>query len=400
DLTNTKWDYTSPFEYDPLQFRKVEIIDLPTGLSINIADYVDYRNKDAGTYHATIEEIQNSNTNYYNPLGDNKYIYNKGDGEFPWTLEWEITTKKLNLTWTTKASENNDFTYYEVVGEEVALIKQDGYLFYADGDYNNATGTATGDPIELSDIEVPKKRVDRYWVVAVLKDSKNYEIVSGKAQRFTVGSLKEMVKVELKDTQPFIYNGNVYGQDIIVTSDEGTLTSAHIDKTYYNVDDRDNPLPGAPTDAGKYVLVLALKDGLGLEDDYELTVREIKFEIEQAEVEIALSKSEYKYDGQEKAGEFVIVSNNYDLSKIAMTYYKETKDFPLSADALPCDAGKYIVELSLPDGETNYKIKSGCEELEFTIAKAQIVAKWVNGENNVPMLSGLDETTKAIVGYV
>ncbi|MDE5548952.1 MAG: hypothetical protein K2J13_01730, partial [Clostridia bacterium] len=235
DLTNTKWDYTSPYEYDPLQFRKVEIIDLPTGLSINSADYVQNSNrqKNAGKYTAELLSIQNSNTNYYTPMATNKdtYIYNKDDNEFPWKLEWEITSQKLNLTWTTKASENNDFTYWEVSGAELEQIA--GYKFYANSDYNNTIGEATGDDIELSDIVVPKKQIDVYWVVAVLKDANNYEIVSGKAQRFTVGSLKEMVKVELKDTQPFIYNGNVYGQDIIVTSDEGTLTAANIVRTYY-----------------------------------------------------------------------------------------------------------------------------------------------------------------------
>ncbi|MBD5086266.1 MAG: hypothetical protein HDT32_02735, partial [Clostridiales bacterium] len=92
---------------------------------------------------------------------------------------------------------------------------------------------------------------------------------------------------------------------------------------------------------------------------------------------------------------------NYDVSKISVKYYKGTKDFPLGDEELPCDAGKYIVVFSLTtDDANNYKIKSGCEELEFTIAKAQIVAKWVNGENNVPMLSGLDDTLKGIVGYV
>ncbi|MBD5100469.1 MAG: hypothetical protein HDT29_04260, partial [Clostridiales bacterium] len=78
-----------------------------------------------------------------------------------------------------------------------------------------------------------------------------------------------------------------------------------------------------------------------------------------------------------------------------------TKDFPLSAGELPCDTGKYIVELSLPTADANnYKIKSGCEEFDFEITKAQIVAKWVNGDNNIPVLSGLDDTTKAIIGYI
>ena len=28
------------------------------------------------------------------------------------------------------------------------------------------------------------------------------------------------------------------------------------------------------------------------------------------------------------------------------------------------------------------------------------MAKWVNGDNNIPVLSGLDDTTKAIIGYI
>ncbi|MDE6614095.1 MAG: hypothetical protein K2K24_01155, partial [Clostridia bacterium] len=387
----------------PVQDQKVRITGLPDGLTITDTNYRDNSKRAADKYTAKIVgTLGNANaSNYYTPsvTDKNTYIYNKDDGVFPWTLEWEIKPKEITLTWIQKASDNNDFTYWVVVGEEAELIEQNGYLFYAEENYDDLTGTPTGDSIQLSEITVPKREVHYYWVVAVLKDAKNYTMAN-KAQSFSVGSLKEMVKVKLKDTEPFIYNGSPYGQEIIVESDESILTSAQIDKTYYNVNDRDNPLSGAPINAGKYILVLDLKEGLGLEEGYELTVKNIEFEIEQAEVEIALSKNEYKYDGQEKAGDFQVTSNNYNIDDILLTYYKETKDFKLDGDKLPCDAGKYIVVLSLPNDENNYRIKSGCEELEFTIAKAQIVAKWVNGENNVPMLSGLDETTKAIVGYV
>ncbi|MDE5548791.1 MAG: hypothetical protein K2J13_00915, partial [Clostridia bacterium] len=236
DLTNAKWDYTGPKEYNPLQDQKVRITGLPDGLTITDTNYRDNSKRAAEKYTAKIVgTLGNANaSNYYTPsvTDKNTYIYNKDDGVFPWTLEWEIKPKEITLTWIQKASENNDFTYWVVVGEEAELIDQNGYLFYAEENYDDLTGTSTGDSIQLSEITVPKREVHYYWVVAVLKDAKNYTMAN-KAQSFSVGSLKEMVKVKLKDTQPFIYNGSPYGQEIIVESDESILTSAQIVKKYY-----------------------------------------------------------------------------------------------------------------------------------------------------------------------
>ena len=283
DLTSAKWDYVSPFEYDPLVNQVVKIIDLPSGLTITSpADYSNNRKKDAGSYTAKVENIQNSNVNYITPSFTDKdtYIYKDGE-EFPWTLDWEIAPKKLTLTWVAKNSDNNDFVYYVVSGVEAERI--DSYLYYKSADYDNSTGLATGSDIKLSDIVVPNKDVHAYWAVAVLTDSKNYEIANGKAQRFTVGSYKEIVKIELKDSKPFVYNGNQYGKEIKVSSDDNTLTSANIVKKYYKDSVSDaNELSDAPKDAGKYILAVSLQDGL--EDDYEIIVKEIAFEIEKARI--------------------------------------------------------------------------------------------------------------------
>ncbi|MDE7191444.1 MAG: hypothetical protein K2O35_03165, partial [Clostridia bacterium] len=310
DLTNMKWDYTNPKEYNPLLNQTVKLIDLPEGLTISDADYSNNRFKPAGEYEAKVVAIQNSNDNYYTPSLTDKDTYIYGGNEFPWTLKWKIVPKKLTLNWVEKNSDNNDFVYWVVSGDEEERI--DSYLFYQDGDYDSATGVATGAPIALSDIVVKNKEVHAYWVVAILKDTNNYEIESNKAKRFTVGSLKEIVRVELKDAQPFVYNGKPYGQDLKVLCDDNTLTSAHIVTKYYkdNVSDA-NILTEAPKDAGKYILVMSLQDGL--ENDYELIIKKIEFEIVKAKITAVWDTS----------GQIPVLSNLDDTLKdiIGYIYY-------------------------------------------------------------------------------
>ncbi|MBD5099948.1 MAG: hypothetical protein HDT29_01415 [Clostridiales bacterium] len=289
DLSNTKWDYTTSKEYNPLLTQTVKIIDLPKGLTLTDADYLNNRFKAAGTYEAEVVSIINSNSNYYNPSLTDKdtYIYKDGE-EFPWKLEWQISPKKLNLTWVEKYSDNNDFIYYIVSGDEAERV--DSYLYYRASDYNNTTGEVTGTPIALSDIEVKSKQVDAYWAVAVLKDKNNYEIENNREKRFTVGSYKEIVKVEFKDAASFVYNGNQQGNEIKVSSDENTLTSANIVKKYYKDSVSDgNLLSEAPTNVGKYILVVSLQEGL--EDDYEIIIKNVEFEIEKAKITVAWDKS-------------------------------------------------------------------------------------------------------------
>ncbi|MDE5756442.1 MAG: hypothetical protein K2I23_05060, partial [Clostridia bacterium] len=283
DLSGTKWSYMSPFEFDSLIYRKVELIDLPKGLSLTENDYSgDYRKRDAGTYRVTIKNIKNDNpSNYETPSfiegGRNTYIYNDGE-DFPWILEWKIEPKKLNLRWTPKMSDNSDFEYFVVVGDELQYLK-DKYTFYEEANYDNVNGVAVGSPIAFEDIVVHKKQKDSYWVVAELKDDKNYMIASNKAQPFTVGTEKELVKVELKDKGPFEYNGEKYGEELIVTSDDGMLTSAHIVKKYYKDSiDAANELKEAPTNAGDYIIVLAFESSVP-EEDYEFITNEIRFTI-------------------------------------------------------------------------------------------------------------------------
>ncbi|MDE7372430.1 MAG: hypothetical protein K2N18_00005, partial [Clostridia bacterium] len=368
DLTTAKWNYTNPQEYDPLQFRTVQIVDLPDGLKIDSTDYSNNRNKNAGPYTAKVVNIQNSNNNYYTPSITDKTTYIYNDAEFPWTLDWEIAPKKLTLNWVEKNSDNNDFVYYVVNGDEAERIES--YLYYKDADYDNTTGVASGSPIALSDIQIVSKQVDAYWAVAVLKDPNNYTIESNKAKRFTVGSLKEIVRVELKDNSPFIYNGNQYGKDLIVSSDENTLTSAHIVKKYYKDSISDaNLISDAPIDAGKYILVVSLQDGL--EDDYELVVKDIPFEIEKAKI-VATWNTE---------GNIPKLTNENNYQDIIGYEYFDA-DGNMLADGAKLEAGKsYKVKAILKgnygdnyefveaDGETVLEDPTTTDEQEFTVKK-------------------------------
>ncbi|MDE5756096.1 MAG: hypothetical protein K2I23_03320, partial [Clostridia bacterium] len=214
---------------------------------------------------------------------------------------------------------------------------------------------------------------------------------------FVVGSMATVINVSM--ASEYTYDGNPHGKEWYNASTAGM---EYVSAEYFKVEEDESETSlgtTAPTDVGNYIVRLSVD--IEYITSYQLSKAKITYAITKAQIEIAISKGEYDYDGKEHAGEFTVTSDNYDISKIDKTYYKgNTKDFPLSADKLPCESGDYLVELSLPSADScNYELKSGIE-FSIKINKAKITVKWVKDENGIPTLSGLSNTQKEMVGYV
>ncbi|MBD5100317.1 MAG: hypothetical protein HDT29_03440 [Clostridiales bacterium] len=371
DLTDVKWDYTNPLPFN--NATQTVKLQLPNGLEV--ATCVGNSGKNVKQYYsANVTALKftdsNMSKNYVLPTVNGKgttYIFD-GSGDVPWTLQWEITVGPLALEWkvvdTHKDGNGRRFKYAQVKDEYKDYIS--GYKYYTEDDYND--GCPAGSEKTLDDIIVVAEQVDTYYAVAILASgwAGSFEITTTtQAHVFTVGSLKTEIFIEMTQRN-HTYDGQKFGDGWDIIRDAGSLPINRnvVKDTYYSIaSDGTRTLltDGVPKDAGKYVVAFSFRDPDDA-SEYEMVIEEIEFEIEQAEIEIALSKNEYTYDGQGKGGEFVVSTGNYNVSDLLKTYYKgNTKDFPLSTGELPCDTGKYIVELSLPNGETNYKIKSGCE---------------------------------------
>ncbi|MDE6361660.1 MAG: hypothetical protein K2L53_01645, partial [Clostridia bacterium] len=117
-------------------------------------------------------------------------------------------------------------------------------------------------------------------------------------------------------------------------------------------------------------------------------------------VEVAIDADSFTYDGNSHGGELKVVSGTLELGSIIKKYYKVVggEKIALADGEMPVNAGKYVVELSLSESDENsYYLDA--EEIEFSIAKAQIKAEW-NTSGSSPVIANLDDRLKNVVGYV
>ncbi|MDE6614415.1 MAG: hypothetical protein K2K24_02790, partial [Clostridia bacterium] len=363
------------------------------------------------------------------------------------------------------------------------------YKYYKDADYLGDDKEAGDNNIQLNEFEVPNPpNLGWYYAVAVLDElsAKNYEIVGGKSKRFSVGSDKIDVVVELNGgNYEFSYDGKPHGgvNELVLNATAGDLSASDLIIKYYNVDDETQEFSVAPTDSGRYKIVLALDDGF---DDYKLLRTQINFEIKKVTIAITdntstdlyYNKDEqgldlsvigltldniqityYKSNGEEidgkpiNAGDYYALlslsdelAKNYDLEtarfemtikkvvltvttttdkltydgqthevefsvkekvsgtdfdkdNVIKTYYKDSvlTENRLN-NTLPIDARTYVVVYSLKvEADVNYEIEN--KQAGFVIDKVKVTAVW-NTSEQIPILSNLDESTKAIIGYV
>ncbi|MBD5101060.1 MAG: hypothetical protein HDT29_07455, partial [Clostridiales bacterium] len=391
DLSEVKWNYSKPKLFNDKE-QEVVMTGIPDGLTFN---YKNNKKRPVGTYTAEVLTITVRNdmkNNYITPEVGNTTTYK---GSVAWTLPWKIKRAELELDWTPKEEKDvNDKSYLS--WESTTYTDKIEYRYYTLEAY--ADGALTGEPIDKRNIIVPDEEVEiEYYIVAVVRDATNYEIVGTWSMPFVVGSLATIINVNM--ASEFTYDKNQHGSEWYNTSIAGM---EYVSAEYFKVEEDGSETSlgsTAPTDVGSYIVRLSVdREYL---TSYQLSKAKVLYTIVKAQIEIAVNKNEYGYDGLGHAGEIAITSGNYDVSKIIMTYYKgNTKDYPLSAGELPCDAGDYLVVLSLPSADSgNYEIKEGCKEFIINVAKKRIVVEW-NTTGDTPIISGLDELSKGVIGYV
>ncbi|MDE7191684.1 MAG: hypothetical protein K2O35_04390, partial [Clostridia bacterium] len=381
DLSGVYWDYADgELEYT----GRGQTVELKGLLSSLVPQYTGNRQTNVGdNYLAKVNGFVNNDSNFKDPDINDPTTYIYKDGEtFPWELVWKIVKKKISLSWEAKEAvdvNGRNFTYYVAAGEDADKIS--GYEYYRGDDYSSSGGgSATGSPIKFEDIVVVEKQVDSYWAVAILSAEydNNYEIVSNKARLFSVGSTNDEVKVELNGgNHKFTYDGNAHGNELKVTT--SALSVNDIVKTYYRGSEvnENNRLEGAPTDAGKYLLVMSLS--AQDEEDFVLSTSRIEFEIEKAKI-TAIWNTE---------GQIPVISNLDDNLKEIVGYIYYDAEGNQLEDGAQLEVGKtYSVKAILKgnygdnyefvaeDGVTVLDDPTTTEEEEFTVKDSN------NGDGN------------------
>ncbi|MDE6614879.1 MAG: hypothetical protein K2K24_05155, partial [Clostridia bacterium] len=241
-----------------------------------------------------------------------------------------------------------------------------------------------------------------YEAVAILDDewTEKYEISAlTKAEKFKVGSDKKEVIVSMS-TKAFTYDGQTHGKNdwtCIASGAHGTETfsKGNLTAKVYLKSDLGSEVTDVEN-AGVYVIKFSFTNP-DFADSYDLVITEIEFEIFKAEISVTQSESEkeYKYDGTNREGVFTFASgdNTIDDGYVVKTYYRGNQVIDskkLDKGQVPCDAGEYLIVLSVADAyKNNYKIKEEDEKQIITITKAQITATQTaseyeyDGENKV-----------------
>ncbi|MDE5549084.1 MAG: hypothetical protein K2J13_02405, partial [Clostridia bacterium] len=157
-------------------------------------------------------------------------------------------------------------------------------------------------------------------------------------------------------------------------------------------------VPGKET---YYKVKAILKDNFAA--NYEIVsgeTRSMTVGANKNEIMIVMPVKEFTYDGNAHGvdGDLSVVSGSMNISNVVKTYYKDSVSDDNKLSGAPIDNGEYILVMSLNDDDALTKYL-GAEQIPFKINKAKIKAVW-NTSANIPAISNLDETTKAIVGYI
>ncbi len=371
NLNDVKWERKRSSDVYDGANHEVYLTGLPSTLKATYGgEYKKIEAKDG--YIARVVQIENVDVNYEDIDIEDKttYEYNNGQ-EFDWEYSWDIKKAGITLSWVGKLAEDKngkDFEYYVVSGEYADKIKE--YEYYNGEDYSLSTG-AKGDKIAFEDIEVKSPVIMSYWAVALLSDemSKNYEITGNKAKYFSIGSDKIEVAVELNaGDYDYTYDRMPHGSELTLTGTTLPIQTLLRIKFVQILQDVETDLASAPTDAGRYAILIELAEGY--EETYELIRTRIEFEISKAKVTVERTNAEaIVYNGKEQTLELQVTCGDVSLEDIVQTYFDAQ-----ATQIAPVNAGAYYIELAL-DGEVakNYELET--VRIDFQIEKIKLSVK-------------------------
>ena len=303
---------------------------------------------------------------------------------------WKITKKKVAVSWTKKNVTIGEITL-PIPRLQVAenLANAIEYKYFRKSDLT--------DEVTLEQIfaENDISEVKSYYVQAIFTtnpiDFNNTNcifVVDGNEENsvsevFQTGSVINKVEVSLKNNK-FTYNG--LAQEVELNVVGGGLTASNLVISYTTADG--TPLSGAPTNVGRYKVLVGLQSGL---DDF-MIVGENTFDYEIESLKIRKPKADQVN---------IFDAEGFGLSAVANMPTNWKSYFEVTVDGNVVDenykftkAGKYSIQIAFKNGvntanggevdnvvwedrdNTTYTITLDIQTLEFEISG------WQNGTGN------------------
>ncbi len=380
DFSNVKWGQ-SEFEYNG-QNQKVEIASgLPSFLT---AVYDNNAKSAVGDYIASVIDFTGSDPNY-------KTYTSAELANIPQLKHnWKITKKKVAVSWTKKNVTIGDITL-PIPRLQVAenLANAIEYKYFRKSDLT--------DEVTLEQIfaENDISEIKSYYIQAIFttntigfNNTNCIFVVDGNEENsvsevFQTGSVINKVEVSLKNNK-FTYNGLSQAVELNVAG--GGLTASNLVISYTTADG--TPLSGAPTNVGRYKVLVGLQSGL---DDF-MIVGEDTFDYEIESLKIRKPKADQVN---------IFDAEGFGLSAVANMPTNWKSYFEITVDGNVVDenykftkAGKYSIQIAFKNGvntanggevdnvvwedrdNTTYTITLDIQTLEFEISG------WQNGTGN------------------
>ena len=391
DFSKVTWSH-SEFEYN----GKIQSVKITSGLpSFLTAEYDNNAKSAVGEYTASVINFTGSDPNY-------KTYTSTELANIPQLKHnWKITKKKVAVSWTKKNVTIGEITL-PIPRLQVAenLANAIEYKYFRKSDLT--------DEVTLEQIfaENDISEVKPYYIQAIFttnpmgfNNTNCIFVVDGNevnsvSEVFQTGSVINKVEVSLKNNK-FTYNGLSQAVELNVAG--GGLTASNLVISYTTADG--TPLSGAPTNVGRYKVLVGLQSGL---DDF-MIVGDDTFDFEIESLKIRKPKADQVN---------IFDADGFGLSDVANMPSNWKSYFEITVDGNVVDenykftkAGKYNIQIAFKNGvntanggevdnvvwddrdNTTFTISLDIQTLEFEISG------WQNGTGNKrPTLVSADKT--------
>ena len=380
DFSKVTWSQ-SEFEYN----GQAQSVKITSGLPSFLTAVYDNNAKSAvGEYTASVIKFTGSDPNY-------KTYTSAELANIPQLKHnWKITKKKVAVSWTKKNVTIGDITL-PIPRLQVAenLANAIEYKYFRKSDLT--------DEVTLEQIfaENDISEIKSYYIQAIFttntigfNNTNCIFVVDGNevnsvSEVFQTGSVINKVQVSLKNNK-FTYNG--LAQEVELNVVGGGLTASNLVISYTTADG--TPLSGAPTNVGRYKVLVGLQSGL---DDF-MIVGEDTFDYEIESLKIRKPKADQVN---------IFDAEGFGLSAVANMPTNWKSYFEITVDGNVVDenykftkAGKYSIQIAFKNGintanggevdnvvwedrdNTTYTITLDIQTLEFEING------WENGTGN------------------
>ena len=264
---------------------------LPDGLSVESVENkgIEYSSAyEIGSYTAEIKKLKNSNSDNYEDVTNlSGYDWAKFD--------WQIIKRTLLTdSWTDAKYSDKKVT----AGPELETYPYSPKLRYEY--YDNKE--CSGDALKLEDLSYDEGKTKTYWARVFINETDSYSFDNflidpeKNTYEFTVGEVKTAVEIEVQAGGT--YDGTAKGATVTIVGNVPGIDTSAFEITYYRANSN-VALDGAPTDAGSYRAVIALKAGytkfyIDSPKSYDFTIDTLKLTVPPTEME------NLTYDGTER----------------------------------------------------------------------------------------------------